>query len=85
MQPHDREVYSPRIVKRITTTDMRKDVLCMIKGVSAKKAKELLDEFGSIMEIGESSVEELCKIDGIGKILAERILKTLHSENNMEI
>ena len=85
MQPHDREVYSPRIVKRITTTDMRKDVLCMIKGVSAKKAKELLDEFGSIMEIGEASVEELCKIDGIGKILAERILNTLHSENNMEI
>tara|TARA_R100000995_G_C3455608_1_gene110412 strand:- start:96 stop:791 length:696 start_codon:yes stop_codon:yes gene_type:complete len=85
MQPHDREVYSPRIVKRITTTDMRKDVLCMIKGVSAKKAKELLDEFGSIMEIGETSIEELCKIDGIGKILAERILNTLHSENNMEI
>ena len=85
MQPHERQVYSPRIVKRITTTDLRKDVLCMIKGVSAKKAKKLLDEFGSIMEIGETSVEELCKIEGIGKILAERILKTLNSENNMEI
>ena len=47
--------------------------------------KQMINQYGSIMEIGEASVEELCKIDGIGKILAERILNTLHSENNMEI
>ena len=85
MQPHDREVYAPRIVKRITTTDLRADVLCTIKGVSPKKAEDLLKKFGSIMEIGEATTEEICEIEGIGKVLAARIIKTLHTENKMEI
>ena len=85
MEPHNREVYTPRNVKRINTSDLRIDVLSMIKGISPKKAKLMLDKFGSIMEIGEASIEELCELDGVGKTLAERVLTTLHKETKMEI
>ena len=84
-EPHNREVYTPRNVKRINTSDLRIDVLSMIKGISPKKAKLMLDKFGSIMEIGEASIEELCELDGVGKTLAERVLTTLHKETKMEI
>ena len=87
MQPHNREVYIPRIVKqkKISTTDLRVDVLSTIKGVSDKKAKLLIKKFGSIMEIGEASPSELSKIDGIGNVLATRIVDTLNSEEKMQI
>ncbi len=87
MQPHDREVYVPRIVKqkKISTTDLRVDVLSTIKGVSDKKAKLLIKKFGSIMEIGEATPSELSEIDGIGNVLAKRIVDTLNSEEKMQI
>ena len=85
MQPITREVYTPRIVKRITTTDLRVDVLTTIKGISLNKAKLMLDKFGSIMEIGEASISELCEIDGVGQTLAERVINTLNKETKMEI
>lgn len=87
MQPHDREVYIPRIVKqkKISTTDLRVDVLSTIKGVSDKKAKLLIKKFGSIMEIGEATPSELSEIDGIGNVLAKRIVDTLNSEEKMQI
>ena len=87
MQPHNREVYIPRIVKqkKISTTDLRVDVLSTIKGVSDKKAKLLIKKFGSIMEIGEASPSELSKIDGIGNVLAKRIVDTLNSEEKLQI
>ena len=87
MQPHDREVYIPRIVKqkKISTTDLRVDVLSTIKGVSDKKAKLLIKKFGSIMEIGEATPSELSEIEGIGNVLAKRIVDTLNSEEKMQI
>ena len=87
MQPHDREVYTPRIVKKkkISTTDLRIDVLTTIKGLSEKKAKMLIARYGSIMEIGEASPNELCALDGIGNVLANRIHNTLNLEEKMEI
>ena len=87
MQPHNREVYIPRIVKqkKISTTDLRVDVLSTIKGVSDKKAKLLIKKFGSIMEIGEATPSELSEIEGIGNVLAKRIVDTLNSEEKMQI
>ena len=83
MKPIDREVYIPRIIKKrkITTTDLRIDVLTTIKGISEKKAKLLIETYGSIMEIGEASIKELTELEGFGAVLAERILNVLNSEN----
>lgn len=85
MKPLTRETIAPQIFKRITTDDMRIDLLSSVKGVSTKKAKQLIKQFGSIMEIGECSVFELQAIEGIGETLAKRIISTLNSEEKVKI
>lgn len=85
MKPITRDTIEPTVFKRITTDDLRLDVLSGIKGVSIKKAKELIKIYGSIMEIGECSAYELQAIEGIGNTLAQRILTTLNSEEKVKI
>lgn len=85
MKPITRETIQPQIFKRVTTDDLRIDVLTTIKGVSSKKAKKILKQYGSIMEIGECSEFELQSIEGIGETLAKRILSTLNSEEKVKI
>ena len=52
-------------------------VLQQIPGVGAKRRRELLQQFGGLQELKRSSVEELTKIPGISKALAERIYEAL--------
>jgi ERCC4-type nuclease len=85
MKPITRDAIAPQVFKRLTTDDLRIDLLSSIKGVSIKKAKELVKQFGSIMEIGECSAFELQAIEGIGDTLAKRILTTLNSEEKVKI
>lgn len=85
MQKYQRDIIQPQLIKRITTDDLRLDVLTCIKGISIKKAKLLIKRFGSIMEIGEQTVEEIQQIEGIGETLAQRILQTLNSEREVKI
>jgi len=85
MKPMTRDTIEPQIFKRLTTDDLRLDLLSSVKGVSIKKAKELIKIYGSIMEIGECSSYELQAIEGIGETLAQRILTTLNSEEKVKI
>lgn len=85
IKPFKRAAIEPQVFKRITTDDLRIDLLTSIKGVSIKKAKDLIKEFGSIMEIGECSEFEIQAIDGIGETLAKRIISTLNSEEKVKI
>ena len=85
MKPITRETIEPQVFKRLTTDDLRLDLLSSIKGVSIKKAKVLIKQYGSIMEIGECSAFELQAIEGIGETLAKRIISTLNSEEKVKI
>ena len=87
MKPINRDIYVPRLIKhkKISTSDLRIDILTTIKGLSESKAKILIKKYGSIMEIGETSSKELQEIDGIGKVLANRIIDSLNSENKLVI
>ncbi len=85
MKPVERNTIAPQVFKRLTTDDLRLDLLSSIKGVSIKKAKELIKQYGSIMEIGECSEYELQAIEGIGETLAKRIISTLNSEEKVKI
>ena len=85
MQPIERDVIRPQVFKRITTDDLRLDILTSVKGVSYKKAKLLIDNFGSVMEIGEQTSFDIQKLDGFGKVLADRIINVLNSENKVKI
>tara|TARA_R110001606_G_scaffold363829_2_gene518079 strand:+ start:1590 stop:2285 length:696 start_codon:yes stop_codon:yes gene_type:complete len=85
MKPLTRDTIEPQVFKRITTDDLRIDLLSSIKGVSIKKAKKIIKEYGSIMEVGECSAFELQAIEGIGETLAKRIISTLNSEEKVKI
>ena len=85
MRPINRAVIKPGLLKSITTEDLRLDMLCTIKGVSENKAKLLIKEYGSIMEIAEAPPEELTEIKGIGTTIANRIIDTLISEDKVTI
>tara|TARA_R110000751_G_scaffold79711_4_gene160701 strand:+ start:5177 stop:5872 length:696 start_codon:yes stop_codon:yes gene_type:complete len=83
MAPIERQVIKPTIHKRISTNDVRVDMLATVKGISEKKAKDLLNQFGSIMEVGECNINELCFIDGMGEIVSKRLSKVLNSEERV--
>lgn len=85
MRPIQRDALRPSLLKRITTEDLRLDMLLTIKGVSETKAKKLIKQFGSIMEIGEANVSEITQIEGLGATVAQRIIDTLNSENKVKI
>ena len=70
--------------KKIKTDDVRIDILTEIKGVSIDKAKALLETFGSIAELTMSSITDIVKHKGIGKVTAVSILKALNSEDEVK-
>jgi excinuclease ABC subunit C len=51
-----------------------------IPGVGPKRRRELLTFFGGIQEIERASVEEIAKVPGISKIMAEEIYASLRNE-----
>ena len=85
MRPFNRDVIKPTLLKRITTDDLRADILCTIKGISESKAKKLIKQYGSIMEMGEANADEIALIDGIGLTIAQRLIDALNSEDRVII
>lgn len=53
-----------------------------LPGVGPKLARSLLEHFGNAKEIANASVEELMKVDKVGRIKAERIRETFVMEYN---
>jgi len=56
----------------------RKSTLEFIPGIGAKRRRELLRYFGGIQGIAHASLDELSKVHGISRSLAERIFAALH-------
>lgn len=50
-----------------------------IPGIGAKRRRELLRYFGGIQAINHASLEEIAKVPGISRALAERIYQILHT------
>lgn len=59
--------------KRLRMKRYRGSVLDEIEGVGAKRKKALLSHFGSIKKIREAEIEELLKVKGINRAVAEKI------------
>tara|TARA_R100001163_G_C5059916_1_gene196658 strand:+ start:33 stop:758 length:726 start_codon:yes stop_codon:yes gene_type:complete len=84
MIPVQRQIIKPSSLKRVSTDDVRVDMLTAIKGISQTKAQELLDKHGCIMEIGYCKPSEITVIKGIGKTVADRVLNILNSEEKVK-
>ncbi|RLF43857.1 MAG: hypothetical protein DRN17_05555 [Thermoplasmata archaeon] len=65
----------PTIVQRRAATleERKENMLACIEGMSIKRARTLLDEFGTIRNIANASVDDIKTVKGFGKKLAENI------------
>ena len=63
--------------RKVRDKEMTKSKLDYIDGIGEKKRTALLKKFGSVKKIENASVEELTKVQGINKNLAEKILEYL--------
>ena len=70
--------------KKTRTDDVRLDILCTIQGVTIEKARILLSEFGSLLEIATCDVKEIMKVKGIGKVTATNISNALNEEQEVK-
>ena len=51
-----------------------------IEGLGPKRRQNLLRQFGGLQEVTRAGVEDLCRVKGISKQLAQRIYDTFHSD-----
>lgn len=58
----------------------RSSTLEGIEGVGPKRRRDLIRYFGGIQEIRKASVDEMSKVHGISKSLAETVYAALHNE-----
>ena len=65
--------------RKIRDKEMKKSELDDVDGIGEKKKIELLKQFGSVQKIREADIEEIEKIKGINRKLAENIKKTLNN------
>lgn len=66
---------------RLQRDKVRKhSALELIPGIGAKRRRELLRYFGGIQGLAHASLDELTKVPGISRSLAERIFSVLHDK-----
>ncbi|HXH03290.1 MAG TPA: excinuclease ABC subunit UvrC [Candidatus Competibacteraceae bacterium] len=56
-------------------------ILESIPGVGAKRRQSLLKQFGGLQQLARAGVEDIARVDGINKELAQRIYDAFHGEN----
>ena len=65
--------YALQYNKNLRKKRIEKSVLDELEGVGPVRKKELIKAFGSVKKLKEASAEDIAKVKGIGKQLAEKI------------
>lgn len=63
--------------RKLRDKSIKKSALDNISGIGEKRKQELLKKFGSVEKLREAEIEDICKVNGITKSLAERIKSQL--------
>tara|TARA_B100000586_G_C20060865_1_gene406218 strand:- start:207 stop:899 length:693 start_codon:yes stop_codon:yes gene_type:complete len=72
-----------KMIRKVTTNDVRKDMLLAIPGIGEQMAERMLKSCGSIEEM--LYVESLKKVKGMGDTLAKRVVQALTSESVVHV
>lgn len=75
--------HGAKAIRRVSTNDVRKDLLLTIPGIGSQMADKMLDKCGSIEEM--LHIESLKSVKGMGNNLANRVIKILTSEDVVRI
>jgi excinuclease ABC subunit C len=51
-----------------------------VPGVGPRRRQSLLKQFGGLQEVARAGVEDLCKVPGISRTLAQQIYDTFHGD-----
>jgi len=70
--------HGAKAIKRVSTNDVRLDMLLSIPGIGREMGEKLLENCGSIEEMAFS--ESLKTIKGLGEVLRGRIVEVITSE-----
>ncbi len=54
--------------------------LAEIPGVGEKRVKALLTRFGSLQRLSDADMEEIAKVEGLTRSVAEKVWRYLHGE-----
>jgi Fanconi anemia group M protein len=79
----DKKERFPRIIgikRAFSDEEWQRNILASIPGVGPKLAYEILKEFKSIKGVANANIEQLMKVDKIGKKKAKRIYDILNLE-----
>ncbi len=66
--------------KPLTEKELMEYIVSSFPGVGRASARNLLEYFGSVKEIVNSSTEELLNVEGVGKVTAERFNKIINAK-----
>jgi len=75
--------HGAKAIRRVSTNDVRKDVLLTIPGIGSQMAEKMLQHCGSIEEM--LHIESLKGVKGMGHNLANRVIEVLTSEDVVHI
>ena len=70
--------HGARAIRRVSTNDVRLDVLLAIPGIGKEIGERILEECGSIQEM--LFPESLRMVKGLGDVMRSRIIKVLTEE-----
>lgn len=79
-----REYLKIRKPKTLSDDDVRLAMLAVIPGVGGKKARNLLETFGSVYNVITASEEELRKVRGISTKISRNIIRIVRGAYNGE-